>query len=381
MDRTILNEDHHAFREMAAEFAAREVVPRLEKWESDRLIGRDAWEAAGNQGLLGLNVPVRDGGIIDGDYRYRAVLIEELAKVHATSLAAGFALQDDIAMPYVIELGTDEQRARWLPGMARGTLIGAVAMTEPGTGSDLRGIRTSARQVDGGWLVNGSKTFITNGVQADLVVTVVNTGGAGSELSLLVVEEGMPGFTRGRKLDKVGLHAQDTAELFFDDVLVPDQNLLGTIGGGLHQLKTMLPLERLGIAAQAVAQAEVILAETIRYTHDRRAFGSRISDFQNTRFELAEMDTEVSIARTYLDQAVLAYNAGRFSATDAARAKWWTTDLQNRVIDRCLQLHGGYGFMTEYAVGRAFQDARVQRIYGGTNEVMKHIIAREICHQ
>ena len=380
MKRELYNSDHEAFRGAVQTFVARHVEPRLGTWEEQRIIDREVWTEAGRSGLIGLNIPESMGGATPVDYRFRNVLIEELAAVHATSLAAGFALQDDIAIPYFVELGTPEQHERWLPGMAAGELIGAVAMTEPGTGSDLRGIRTKAQAAEGGWIVNGSKTFITNGIQSDVVVVVANTGEIGSgSLSLLVIERAMDGFRRGRKLDKIGLHAQDTSELVFEDVFVPTENLLGSIGGGMAQLKSLLPLERLGIAAQAVAQARVVLDLTIEYTRQRHAFGQPISGFQNTRFELAEMETEVLITQTFVDRAILALNNGTLSDVDAAHAKWWSTDVQNRVIDRCLQLHGGYGYMTEYPVARAFQDARVQRIYGGTNEIMKHIIARSVC--
>ncbi|WP_110205192.1 acyl-CoA dehydrogenase family protein [Nocardioides daejeonensis] len=379
MKRTLYTDDHEAFRGTVAAFVEREVVPNLERWEEERIIDRDVWLAAGKQGLLGLAAPEEYGGA-GGDYRFRNVILEEFAKVHATSLASSFSLQDDIAIPYIAEIGTEEQKQRWLPRMIAGELIGAIAMTEPGTGSDLQGIKTSARQVPGGWVINGAKTFITNGINADLVITVARTDPAGGPrgFTLFVVEREMEGFSRGRKLKKVGLHAQDTAELVYEDVFVPDAGVLGEIGGGFGQLKNMLPLERLSIAAHAVAVAEAVLADTITYTKDRKAFGQRIADFQNTQFELAEMQTIVHVARVYVDQAILAFNLGELTDVDAAQAKWWASDLQNDVIDRCLQLHGGYGFMLEYPVGRAYQDARIQRIFGGANEVMKLIIGRKI---
>lgn len=379
MERGLYTADHEAFRGSVRTFVGREVTPNLDNWEREQMVDRRVWVAAGNHGLIGLNIPENLGGAGPVDYRFRNVLMEELARCSATSLAAGLALQDDIAIPYIVELGTSEQQERWLPEMAAGKLIGAVAMTEPGTGSDLRGIRTKATEVSGGWRLSGSKTFITNGIQSDLVIVVAQTETSGGTHSLLVVERDMPGFRRGRKLAKVGLHAQDTAELFFDEVFVPQENVLGSVGGGMAQLRSLLPLERLGIAAQAVAQARVILDGTIEYTRDRRAFGQAIADFQNTRFELAEMETEVLVTRAFVDKAILALNDGSLDEVDAAHAKWWATDMQNRVIDRCLQLHGGYGYMTEYPVARAFQDARVQKIYGGTNEIMKHIIARSVC--
>ncbi|XVQ16278.1 acyl-CoA dehydrogenase family protein [Spirillospora sp. CA-255316] len=381
MRRKLYDTDHESFRtDVVAEFVDREVTPHLERWDEECLIDRQTWLAAGKQGIIGLAAPEEYGGGGGTDYRFRAVLLEELARVHAASLASSFSLQDDIAIPYVREIGTAEQKQRWLPGMAAGEIIGAIAMTEPGTGSDLKGVRTSAKQVAGGWVVNGAKTFITNGIHSDLVITVARTDpdGGSAGFSLLVVERDMPGFSRGRKLKKVGLHAQDTAELFYEDVFVPDENVLGEIGGGFGQLQAMLPLERLSIAVQALAVSEAILAETVTYVRERHAFGQRLADFQNTQFELAEMQTEVSIGRGFVDQAILALNAGELTGVDAAMAKWWGTDLQNRVIDRCLQLHGGYGFMLEYPVGRAYQDARIQQIFGGANEIMKQIIGRSI---
>ncbi|MGY1883785.1 MULTISPECIES: acyl-CoA dehydrogenase family protein [unclassified Blastococcus] len=381
MKRTLYTTDHEDFRGVVAEFVAREVAPHLERWDDERLIDREVWLKAGEQGVIGLSAPAEHGGAgMAGDYRYRFVVLEELAKVFAASVASGFSLQDDIAIPYIVSLGTEEQQRRWLPRMCAGEIIGAIAMTEPGTGSDLQGIRTSARKVEGGWVVNGAKTFITNGIQSDLVITVARTDPAGGPggFSLLVVERGMAGFTRGRKLKKVGLQAQDTAELFFEDVFVPDENLLGAEGGGFRQLMSHLPLERLSIAAHAVAVAGATLAATLDYTQQRTAFGQPVADFQNTRFELADVSTEVDVTQVYVDRAVLAYNDGELGAVDAARAKLWGSEVQNRVIDRCLQLHGGYGYMLEYPVARAFQDARVQRIFGGTNEIMRQIIGRDL---
>jgi alkylation response protein AidB-like acyl-CoA dehydrogenase len=380
MDRDLYTSDHEDFRRVVAEFIAREVTPNIMRWEAEKIIDRDAWLAAGRHGIIGLSAPEALGGGGGADYRFRSVVLEELAKAYATSLSFNFSLQDDIAIPYISEIGTAEQKSRWIPSLASGQLIAAIAMTEPNAGSDLRGVRTTGQRVDGGWLVNGAKTFITNGIQSDIVITVVRTDPDGGPhgFSLLVVERGMEGFSRGRKLDKVGLHGQDTAELFFDDVFVPEVNVLGEIGGGFGQLKRMLPLERLSIAVYAVSAAEAILSDTISYTTKRVAFGQRIADFQNTRFQLAEMRTELTIARVFVDHAIMAQNIGKFTDVDAAQAKWWTTDLQNRVVDRCLQLHGGYGFMTEYPVGRAYQDARVQKIAGGSNEIMKHIIGRSL---
>jgi alkylation response protein AidB-like acyl-CoA dehydrogenase len=378
--RTLYDDDHEAFRASVAAFVDREVAPHLARWEEERLVDRGCWEAAGRQGVIGLGVPEEYGGAGLHDYRFRNVVQEELARVHAASVASGFSLQDDIAAPYLVEIGTEEQKQRWLPGMAEGRLIGAIAMTEPGAGSDLQGIRTAGRRVDGGWVVNGAKTFITNGTAADLVVTVVRTDPEGGHqaFTLMVVETDAPGFTRGRKLAKMGLHAQDTAELFYEDVFVPDDQVLGSVGGGFGQLKRLLPLERLSIAAHAVASADVVLREALHYVKDRTAFGQPVADFQHTRFELAEMSTELAVTRAYLDQCIRAHDDGDLTDVDAAHAKWWATEVQNRVVDRCLQLYGGYGYMLEYAVSRDYQDARIQKIFGGTNEIMKHIIGRDL---
>ena len=331
--------------------------------------------------MVGLSVPVEFGGAgMLRDYCYRNVIAEELYRVGAASLASSFALQDDIAVPYLDEIGNEEQRARWLPGMATGETIGAIAMTEPGTGSDLRGIKTAAVREDGCWRVNGAKTFITNGIQSDLVIVVVRTDpeGGARGFTLMVVEEGMAGFSRGRKLDKMGLRAQDTAELVFEDVLVPDENILGEVGGGFGQLLQMLPLERLSIATGAVAAAATVLADTVAYTKDREAFGQPIASFQNTRFELAEMATEIDVATAYVDNCVRAWNDSTLTAVEAAKAKWWASDMVNKVVDRCLQLHGGYGFMNEYPVARAYVDSRIMRIFGGTNEILKTVIAGDL---
>ncbi|MFI5436344.1 acyl-CoA dehydrogenase family protein [Rhodococcus baikonurensis] len=382
MKRHLYEDDHDAFRGVVREFVRREVENNIDRWEQQRFIDRHTWLAAGKHGIIGLSTPEGYNGAGQiHDYRYRNVVLEEFAAVGATSLSLSFSLQDDIAIPYIAGLGTDEQKQRWLPFMASGELIGAIAMTEPATGSDLRGITTTANKVDKGWIINGSKTFITSGIQSDLVIVVARTDSqhrGTSSFSLFVVERDMPGFERGRKLDKIGLHGQDTAELSFADVFVPDTNLLGTVGAGFGQLLRHLPLERLNIAAQALAHTEAIFAQTVRYTTERQAFGQPIADFQNTRFELASMTTELDLTRAYVDQAILAYNANDLTVVDAAKAKLSATDTQHRVIDRCLQLHGGYGYMTEYPVARAYQDARIQRIFGGTNEIMKEIIGRDL---
>jgi long-chain-acyl-CoA dehydrogenase len=373
-------DDLEMFRATVAEFAQREVVPNLERWDEQKLVDRDVWLAAGKQGLLCTDVPEEYGGGGQDDYRYRCVIMEEMANVNANAVHACFGLNDDIVVSYLLDLGTEEQKQRWLPRMAAGELITAIAMTEPGAGSDLQGVRTTALRDGDEYVVNGSKTFITNGIASDIVIVVARTDpAAGSRgISLLVVEEGMPGFTRGRKLEKIGLWAQDTAELFFDDVRVPAANLLGREGGGFGHLMERLPRERLAIAYYALASAEAIFIGTLRYVRERKAFGQAIADFQNTRFVLAEMSTELEVTRAFLERCVLQLNAGTLSTVSASKAKWWATDMQTRVIDRCLQLHGGYGYMLEYPVARAFIDSRIQTIYGGTNEIMKEIIGREL---
>ncbi|MGN5238551.1 acyl-CoA dehydrogenase family protein [Rhodococcus sp. SJ-3] len=380
MQRTFFESDHEAYRHTVREFLAREVEPHYERWEDDRLVDRSAWLAAGKSGIVGLAVPERFGGSGVSDYRFRCITAEEIARTGTTSFGSGISLQDDVALPYIIDLGTDEQQRRWLPRMAAGDLIGAIAMTEPGTGSDLQGIKTSAVRDGDHWVLNGQKTFITNGIHSDVVIVVVRTDpDAGSRgFSLLVVERDMPGFSRGRKLHKVGLAAQDTAELAFEDVRVPDANLLGTEGKGFVHLMEHLPLERISIAVAAIAAARAAYEWTREYVFERKAFGKPVGDLQNTRFVLAEMLTEIEVTQSHIDQCVLALNAGELTAVDAAKAKWWASELQKRVVDRCVQLHGGYGFMMEYPIGRAFVDSRVQTLYGGTTEVMKEIIGRDI---
>ncbi|GAT66361.1 acyl-CoA dehydrogenase family protein [Planomonospora sp. ID91781] len=377
MQRDLFEEEHDLFRETVREFLAREVVPHHDRWEKDGIVPREVWKKAGEVGMFGFGVPEEFGGAGIKDFRYNAVIVEEIIRVGASGL--GFSLHNDVMAPYFVDLTNDEQKARWLPGFASGELITAVAMTEPGAGSDLQGVRTTAVREGDHYVLNGSKTFITNGINSDLVVTVAKTDPAAGArgISLLVVERGMEGFTRGRNLDKIGMHAQDTAELSFEGVRVPAANLLGDQEGqGFFQLMGNLPQERLSIAVAAVAAAETVLKATIDYCRNRQAFGRSIGTFQNTRFVLAELDTEVEIARHYLDKCILALNAGRLTVVDAAKAKWWTTELQTKVIDRCLQLHGGYGYMMEYPVAKAWIDSRVQTIYGGTTEIMKEIIGR-----
>ncbi|MFI7127771.1 acyl-CoA dehydrogenase family protein [Nonomuraea sp. NPDC050153] len=377
MRRDLFDEEHLLFRETVREFMAREVVPHHAQWEKDGIVPREVWKKAGELGMFGFSVPEEYGGAGVTDFRYNAVIVEEIIGNGASGL--GFSLHNDVMAPYLVDLTNDEQKQRWLPGFASGELITAIAMSEPGAGSDLQGIRTTAIREGDHYLVNGQKTFITNGINADLVVVVAKTdpdaGARGT--TLIVVERGMEGFERGRNLEKIGMKAQDTAELFFENVRVPVANRLGPRDGeGFFQLMHNLPQERLSIAVGAVAAAEAVLAETIEYCKTRQAFGRSIGSFQNTRFVLAELATETEIARHYVDKCILALNAGQLDAVDAAKAKWWTTELQTKVIDRCLQLHGGYGYMMEYPVAKAWLDSRVQTIYGGTTEIMKEIIGR-----
>ncbi|GGP10728.1 acyl-CoA dehydrogenase family protein [Nonomuraea glycinis] len=377
MRRDLFDEEHLLYRDTVREFMTREVVPHHERWEKDGIVPREVWKKAGELGMFGFSVPEEYGGAGITDFRYNAVILEEIMRHGASGL--GFSLHNDVVAPYLVDLTTEEQKRRWLPGFASGELITAIAMTEPGAGSDLQGIRTTAVREGDHYLVNGQKTFITNGINADLVVVVVKTDPAAGArgTTLLVVERGMDGYGHGRNLDKVGMKAQDTAELFFENVRVPVANRLGPNDGeGFVHLMRNLPQERMSIAVAAVAAAETVLEQTIDYCKSRQAFGRNLGSFQNTRFVLAELATETEIARHYVDKCILALNAGELSAVDAAKAKWWTTELQNKVIDRCLQLHGGYGYMMEYPVAKAWLDSRVQTIYGGTTEIMKEIIGR-----
>ncbi|MDT0449160.1 acyl-CoA dehydrogenase family protein [Streptomyces hesseae] len=378
MKRQLFTADHEAFRETVRTFLAKEVAPHQEQWEKDGIVSRDAWRAAGRQGLLGLAVPEEYGGGGNPDFRYSAVLAEEFARAGAAGLAV--QLHNDMVGPYLARLSTDEQKRRWLPGFCSGETISAIAMTEPGAGSDLQGIRTTAEDRGDHWLLNGAKTFISNGILADLVVVVARTtpeGGARG-LSLLVVERGMPGFERGRNLDKIGQKAQDTAELFFDDVRVPKENLLGEPQGAFGHLMANLPQERLSIAVSAIAAAEHLLEITTRYVKEREAFGRPLARLQHIRFEIAEMATECAVTRIFIDRCVTDHDRGELDAVHASMAKWWATELQKRVADRCLQLHGGYGYMSEFPVAKAFTDGRIQTIYGGTTEIMKEIIGRSL---
>ncbi|WP_127784236.1 acyl-CoA dehydrogenase family protein [Rhodococcus sp. X156] len=378
MDRTIFEPEHDLFRESYQSFLAQHVAPFHDQWEDDAIVDRELWKEAGKQGFLGMAVEESFGGGGVKDFRYNAVVAEEQARSGFSGL--GFPLHNDVVQPYLTELATEEQKQRWLPGFCSGELITAIAMTEPGTGSDLQGIRTSAKREGTDWILNGSKTFITNGINADLVIVVARTNPeAGAQgFSLLVVERDMPGFSRGRNLDKIGMKAQDTAELHFDNVRVPAENLLGTEGLGFVHLMTNLPQERLSIAVVAAAAMEGVLETTLQYCKDRKAFGKPIGSFQNSRFTLAELATETAVTRNFVDRCIMELNAGKLTVADAAMAKWWSTEKQVGLIDRCLQLHGGYGYMREYPVAKAYMDSRVQTIYGGTTEIMKEIIGRSM---
>jgi long-chain-acyl-CoA dehydrogenase len=378
MRRTVFEPDHEQFREVVREFLAREVAPHAQAWEAAGIVDREVYRAAGKHGVIGFNVPEQFGGGGVSDFRFNAVVAEELAVAGPGTPA--FTLHNDIVAPYLISLSTPAQQQRWLPGFASGDLIGAIAMSEPGAGSDLAGVRTHAERDGDDWVLSGAKTFISSGINADLVIVVTRTDPTAGHkgFSLLVVERGMPGFSRGRNLEKIGQKSQDTAELFFDQVRVPAANVLGQPGRGFYHLMHNLPAERLSIAVSAVAGARAILAETIAYAKQRTAFGQPIGAFQHNRFVLAELDTELDIARVYVDRCLAAVATGDLTAVEAAKAKWWTTELQKRVVDACVQLHGGYGYMLEYPVARAYLDARVQTIYGGTTEIMKEIIGRDL---
>jgi len=378
--RTIFDETHDQFRSAFRGWLDDRVVPNHEEWENDGITPRDLWIDAGKQGFLGLTVPESYGGGGTNDYRFAAIMTEEIGTTGVIGSGNGITLHNDIVLPYYLELANDEQKKRWLPGMCTGEIIGALGITEPNTGSDVAGVRTTGVKKGGVFIVNGAKTFISNGINSDLVITVCKTdpekGHRG--FSLLIVERGMKGFERGRNLDKLGMHAQDTAELFFNDVEVPAENLLGEEGMGFVYLMTNLAQERLGIAVGAIAVADAAVKWTLDYTKERKAFGQSISQFQNSKFLLAELATEVQIAQVYVDRCVELHCEAKLSAEQAAAAKYWCTELQNKVVDRCLQLHGGYGYMREYPIARAWADSRIQTIYGGTTEIMKEIVGRSL---
>jgi acyl-CoA dehydrogenase len=376
LQRDIFTSEHDAFRDMVRAFIARNITPYHEQWERDRVVSREVWRQAGAAGLLGIEMDEKYGGGGNPDYTYYLIMDEELARAGAHG--PGFSVHNDIVGQYLVRLVTPEQAQRWLPGYCSGELITAIAMSEPGAGSDLQGIRTTAVRDGDDWILNGQKTFISNGQLCDLVIVFARTDPDAGHLgySLLMVERGMAGFERGRNLEKVGMHAQDTSELFFSDVRVPAANLLGEPGNGFVALMQNLPRERIAIGATALAGAEQVFATTLDYCRQRQAFGRPIGSFQHSRFQLAEMATELAVARAFTDRAITEHVAGRLTTEDAAMVKWWDTELCNRVVDRCVQLYGGYGYMREYPVARAFADGRVQSIFGGTTEIMKEIIGR-----
>jgi alkylation response protein AidB-like acyl-CoA dehydrogenase len=380
MRRTLFDEEHELFRASFRQFLDKEVVPRNDRFERDGIMDRDVFTKAGAAGFLGMDVEPAHGGGGVQDFRYNLVVGEEIQAAAVNAAGLGLTLHNDICLPYFTSLTNEEQKARWLPGICSGDLITAVAMTEPGIGSDLASMTTTALRDGDDYVVNGSKTFITNGINADLVITAVKTDPSQRHkgMSLLVLERGMAGFERGRNLEKVGLHAQDTAELFFSDVRVPVANRLGDEGEGFRYLVTNLPQERLSIAASSLAAARAAFEWTLAYAQERQAFGQPIGSFQSSRFRLAEMATEIEVTQAFVDRCVLALNEGELTAEEAAMAKWWCTELQGRVIDAGVQLHGGYGYMTEYPIARAYADARITRIYGGTTEIMKEIIGRSL---
>jgi len=380
MDREIFEPEHDDFRASVRRFIADEMSPDFEKWEAEGMMPREVFAKAGAKNMLAMAAPEEYGGLGLSDFRFNQVIAEEGSYAGVVGSALGITLHNDVCLPYFLEYCNEEQRERWLPGIVDGSLITAVAMTEPGIGSDLASMSTKAIKNGDHYVVDGSKTFITNGINADLIITAVKTDPKEKHkgMSLMIIERGMDGFERGRNLEKVGMHSQDTAELFFNEVPVPEANLLGNAGDGFKYLVFNLAQERLSIAVAAVASAQAALDWTLEYVKERTAFGKPIGSFQNSRFKLAEMKTEIDIATVYVDRCVMALNEGKLSVEDGASVKYWTTDLANKVIDECVQLHGGYGYMLEYPIARAWADNRVTRIYGGTNEIMKEIVGRSL---
>ena len=380
MERSLFEEEHEMFRKAFRTFLERELVPHREEWEAAGVIDREVFAKAGASGFLAMSVPEKFGGAGVDDFRYNLIIAEEICAADVYPAGLGMTLHSDVCLPYFLDYCNEEQQARWLPGIASGELITAVAMTEPGIGSDLASMSTTALRDGDTYILNGSKTFITNGILSDLVIVACKTDPTQRHagMSLIVVETGMEGFVRGRNLDKLGMHSQDTAEMFFSDVRVPVENRIGDEGQGFKLLVKNLPQERLSIAMAGVAHARAILNWTTEYCNERTAFGQKIGSFQNSRFKLAEMQTEITIAESFIDKSVLALNEGTLTAEEAAMSKWWCTELQKKVADICVQLHGGYGYMNEYAVGRAYTDARVTSIYGGTTEIMKEIIGKSM---
>ena len=380
MERNIYNEEHKLFQQSVKDFVAKEITPHNAKWEKDHMVSRESWLKCGEAGFLCMQIDEQYGGLGIKDFRYNAIFVEELAKAGLAGPAVGYPLHSDIVAPYIDHYGTEAIKKKWLPKMISGEAIGAIAMTEPGAGSDLQNIKTTAVDKGDHYLVNGSKTFITNGYLSDISVVAVKTdptqGAKGT--SLLLMEASSKGFSKGKPFEKIGLHAQDTCELFFENVEVPKENLIGKEGEGFKYMMIELSQERLLVALSAIAAAEGSLARTVQYTKERNAFGKPISELQNTRFKLAEVATEVTIGRTFIDRCVELHTEKKLDQATASMAKYWLTDLQGKVADECLQLHGGYGYIWEYAIARAWADARVQRIYAGTNEIMKELIVRSV---
>jgi|TARA_Y100000817_G_scaffold292248_1_gene264333 alkylation response protein AidB-like acyl-CoA dehydrogenase len=378
MERTIFESEHHLFRESFRQFVDKEIVPNNQTWEEKGVIDRSLFEIAGSNGFLGIDIPQEFGGGGIADYRFNQIMQEEFDMAGVAAAASGLGLHNDICIPYFLEFCSDEQRERWLPGLVSGQYITAIAMSEPGTGSDLAAISTTATKDGDSFVLNGAKTFISNGIISDLVIVAAKTNPEAGHrgVSLLIVERGMEGFERGRNLDKVGRHSQDTAELFFTDVRVPAENLLGEENKGFYYMMFNLPQERLNIAISAVAGTQYAFDLTLEYVKERQAFGQPIGSFQNTRFKMAEIATELELTWAFIDKCVLAHNLKNLTADEAAMAKWWATELQKRAIDQCLQFFGGYGYMDEYPISRLWRDGRVQSIYGGTTEIMKEIVGR-----
>lgn len=379
MLRTLFDDDHRAFEQSVRAFIDRSVRPGHDSIVEQRFIDRDIWLEAGRSGFLGLEVPEEFGGSEAADYRFNTVLNEQFSRFSA-ALASSFSIHFDVVAPYLVELGTEEQKRRWLPSFCSGELLTAIAMTEPSGGSDLAALKTTAKKDGSDWIINGAKTFITNGFNADLVVVAASTSPEKKSkgITLFAVEAGMPGFERGRKLDKVGQPEADTAELFFTDVRVPESNLIGEVDRGFVHMMSMLPQERISAAVSNLAHARGIFEETLEYTKQRKAFGQAIGSFQYNKFTLAELATTIDVTQSFVDAAVQKHSAGDLTAVDAAKAKWWTADVQNKILDSCLQLHGGYGYMNEYRVAQAWKDARVTKIWAGSNEIMKEIIGRDL---
>ncbi len=378
MQAQFLTPEHVMFRDAVRQFVAREIVPHHAQWEKDGIVPRAVWLKAGEMGFLGMDVPEAYGGPGIDDFRYNALFLEELA--HAGASGPGFAVQNDLVIPYLLRFATDEQKRRWLPKLVSGETIASLAMTEPDAGSDLQGIRTTALCDGDHYVVNGSKTFISNGILNDLAIVACKTDPtqAAKGISLIVVERAMPGYERGRRLEKMGRHAQDTAELFFRDVHVPVANRLGEEGQGFYYMMHNLPQERLVIALGALTAAEAAFDVTLDYCRTRKAFGRPIGEFQNSRFKLAEMKTELQVGRVYVDHCIMLQVERKLTAEEAAMAKWWCSDMASRVINQCVQLHGGYGYMLEYPVAKFYLDVRVDPIHGGTNEIMKDLIGRRL---